>query len=180
MELPQSCTKVLIYICSTWCIHYMVLLCLLFFVVSCLVLGRFMWICVVFTYIFHGCFNGTRAIVMVPISIKQSWKIWVMLTSSKITNINHILGVYVVPVRDITRNFVWQIVTYLITVKFSYNGAQFITVLHRALRLLWQKVNQILESQQTGVYCEDLAENWPRYNGTELYMIVILHLKAEI
>ena len=36
-----------------------------------------------------------------------------------------------------------------IIVKYRYNTIQFITILHLALRLQWQKINQILESQQT-------------------------------
>ena len=27
-----------------------------------------------------------------------------------------------------------------------------------------------LTGELWGVYCEDLGENWPRYNGTALYM----------
>ena len=34
-------------------------------------------------------------------------------------------------------------------VKCQYNAIQFITILHRVLRWQWQKMNQILESQQT-------------------------------
>ena len=28
-----------------------------------------------------------------------------------------------------------------------------------------------LTGELWGVYCEDLGENWPRYNGTELYFV---------
>ena len=59
----------------------------------------------------------------------------------------------------------------------------FVVILHMTLCLQWQKMNQILESQQTphylaiigelwGVYCEDFGENWPCYNGTALYILL--------
>ena len=43
----------------------------------------------------------------------------------------------------------WYGMLYKSTVKCRYNAVQFITILHTTLRLQWQKVNQILKSQQT-------------------------------
>ena len=45
-------------------------------------------------------------------------------------------------------------------------------------------MNQILESQQIpltcelwGVYFDDFGENWPRYNGTALYLTGYDHIQ---
>ena len=31
---------------------------------------------------------------------------------------------------------------------------------------------QVITGELCGVYCEDLGENWPRYNGTALYIFL--------
>ena len=46
------------------------------------------------------------------------------------------------------------------TVKYRYNAVQFITILHSALRKQWQKVNQILESQEAPHISPSSASYW--------------------
>ena len=70
-------------------------------------------------------------------------------------------------------------------VKFRYHAVQIVTILHTALRVQWQNVNQILESQQYpafmgelwDVICEHFGENGLRFNGSALYIRGIFYHK---
>ena len=65
------------------------------------------------------------------------------------------------------------------TVECRYNAVKCNTIFNTALRWLKQYINQCqiasynpyltLTGELWGVFCEDLVENWPRYNGTALY-----------
>ena len=67
--------------------------------------------------------------------------------------------------------------------KCCYNAVQHNTILHTAQKWLKQNIYQSYHPQGTPrsspvrasycVYCEDLRENWPRYNGTALYVLFI-------
>ena len=67
------------------------------------------------------------------------------------------------------------------TVEHRYKAVQYCKILHKLLQELRQNINQMMDPQNTPhtspwrpsygcVFCEYLWENWPRYNGTALYM----------
>ena len=59
-------------------------------------------------------------------------------------------------------------------VQCRYNTIQYNMILHKSLRWLWQNVDEGLNpltGELWGVFCEDLGETWPSYNGTTLYMV---------
>ena len=64
-----------------------------------------------------------------------------------------------------------------ITVTCRYNAVQFIEMLHTALHWLQQNMSQTdtphlaLAGELWGVCCEEIGENWSRYNGTALYWV---------
>ena len=49
---------------------------------------------------------------------------------------------------------------YPYTVKCCYNTVQFVTILHKVQRLQWEKVNRIMEPQQTPLYFALMGELW--------------------
>ena len=65
------------------------------------------------------------------------------------------------------------------TVKCRYNAVQFITILYTALqecvsdfRITKDTPYHSLMGDLWGVFCADLGENWPHYNGTLLTVYV--------
>ena len=60
------------------------------------------------------------------------------------------------------------------TVECRYNAVQYNIVLHTSLQEVRQNINQKLNPQKTGelwgVFRKYFVENWPRYNGTALYI----------
>ena len=57
----------------------------------------------------------------------------------------------------------------LYTVECCYTADPFTTILHgTTMTAVERQSDFLLTGELWGVYCDDLGENWPRYNGTAL------------
>ena len=63
----------------------------------------------------------------------------------------------------------YAVITRLIYYDITYDTVITVAESQSDIRITTDTPYLALTGELWGVYCEDLGENWPRYNGTALY-----------
>ena len=134
-----------------------------------------------FTYENTHCKLGCLKLLRRQISDNNWFTVWMFMTSILLyLFIQFKLTTFVYP-------FILLIHLSLSTVECHYNMVLCNMIFHTALESLQTKVfthkrHPIFYHKKwaMGVYCEDLRENWPHYNGTALYLYLMCQVLLAI